>query len=73
VSTPCLFSIYIHDFKTYAKWIKSCFSEKLKPQEAFYAAQALLKLNSNTEPVEKWLIKNKNVLSTRFDKNEEAI
>jgi Zn-dependent protease with chaperone function len=54
-------------------WIKNHFSEKLKPQEAFLATRALIALGSETELAEQWLRKNDSVLSTRLDKNTEAV
>jgi Zn-dependent protease with chaperone function len=56
-----------------AAWILNHFSEDLNPREAFFAAKSLKILGSHTDLVEKWLSKNQKVISTRLDKNLEAI
>jgi len=55
------------------EWIRTHFSDNVKPREAFFATRVLIILGSDTELTEKWLIKNRNVLSTRVDKNIEAV
>ena len=56
-----------------AAWISTHFSEDVKPREAFFAAKSLRILGFHTNIVEKWLNKNQKVISTRLDKNLEAI
>lgn len=68
-----LFGALEKDMTHCREWIKKHFSDNVKPKEAFFATRALIILGSDTELTEKWLIKNKNVLSTRVDKNVEAV
>lgn len=63
----------LHNMENCREWIKTHFSETLKPKEAFFATRALITLNSDTKQAERWLTKNKKVMSTRLDKNAEAV
>ena len=56
-----------------AAWILNHYPEDLKPREAFFAAKSLKILGFHTDLVEEWLNKNQKVISTRLDKNLEAI
>ncbi len=64
--------VHTADLNPCKKWIESHFSENLKSEEAFLVIRALKVLNSDVI-LERWVDKNVQLLSTRLDKNLEAI
>lgn len=65
-------ALHTTDLTSCRTWIESHFSENLEPEEAFFAVRVLKALDSDVT-LERWIDKNLQLLSTRVDKNLEAV